>query len=155
MTRIKRQRTAGKLILQIALALFFIASGIITLQLDSGFFGRLEAGLRNNEVAYAINSLIRNTNVADILIIAFGVIEFLVGIFLAIQLFVDVGVRFTQVLMAIIVIVWLLVIILVDIMGRSGIMGGHIFDDMGSMLSYFKQLSAHLLVLGSVIVVQD
>lgn len=142
-------------ILQLGLALFFIASGIITLQLDSGFFGKIEAGLRNNEVAYAVNSLISNGSAADAVIIALGIIELLAGVFLLLQLFVNTGIRLTRVLMLVIIVVWIAVVILVDIMGKSGILGGNVFSSLSSLLAYFKQLSAHLLVLGSVVVVKD
>jgi hypothetical protein len=79
----------------------------------------------------------------------------LAGIFLALRLFVNTGVRLTQVLMLVITVVWIAVIILVDIAGKSGLLGGNVFGSLSSLLSYFWQLSAHLLVLGSVIVVKN
>ena len=80
----------GLVLIQIALGLFFIASGIMTLQLEGGFLGRIQAGFGGNEVATAVYSIL-NGNVANIVIIAIGVCELLAGIFLILRFFMGVG----------------------------------------------------------------
>ncbi len=155
MSSVKNHRTLGMVILQLALGLFFIVTGLITLQLDSGFFGQIKASFMGNEVASAISHLVSNKSVANILIIVFGIIEFLAGIFLLIHLFVATGTNFTEALMIIIMIVWLIVIIIVDVLGHNGLLGGHVFGNIRSVMTFLKQLSAHLLVLGAVMTVKN
>ncbi|NIR62698.1 MAG: hypothetical protein GWN00_03655, partial [Aliifodinibius sp.] len=55
---VSNRSTAG-LVLRIALALFLIASGIMTLQLESGIIGRVQAGLSGNEIATAVHSFLK------------------------------------------------------------------------------------------------
>ena len=141
----------GVVLVQIALGLFFIASGILTLQLDSGFLGRLQAGFCGNEVATAVYSIL-NGNVATIVIIAIGICEVLAGIFLILRFFMAVG-KLADIVLIIIMIVWIAVIILVDILGNGGLLKGAL-NNFGSIISFLKVLSAHLLVLGGILIVK-
>lgn len=141
----------GVVLVQIALGLFFIASGILTLQLDSGFLGRLQAGFGGNEVATAVYSIL-NGNVATIVIIAIGICEVLAGIFLILRFFMAVG-KLADIVLIIIMIVWIAVIILVDILGNGGLLKGAL-NSFGSIISFLKVLSAHLLVLGGILIVK-
>ena len=141
----------GVVLIQIALGLFFIASGILTLQLDSGFLGRLQAGFGGNEVATAVYSIL-NGNVANIVIIAIGICEVLAGIFLILRFFMGVG-KLADIVLIIIMIVWIAVIILVDILGNGGFLKGAL-NSFGSIISFLKVLSAHLLVLGGILIVK-
>ena len=141
----------GVVLVQIALGLFFIASGILTLQLDSGFLGRLQAGFGGNEVATAVYSIL-NGNVATIVIIAIGICEVLAGIFLILRFFMAVG-KLADIVLIIIMIVWIAVIIIVDILGNGGLLKGAL-NSFGSIISFLKVLSAHLLVLGGILIVK-
>ena len=141
----------GVVLLQIALGLFFIASGILTLQLDSGFLGRLQAGFGGNEVATAVYSIL-NGDVANIVIIAIGICEVLAGIFLILRFFMGVG-KLADIVLIIIMVVWIAVIILVDILGNGGLLKGAL-NSFGSIISFLKVFSAHLLVLGGILIVK-
>ena len=141
----------GVVLVQIALGLFFIASGILTLQLDSGFLGRLQAGFGGNEVATAVYSIL-NGNVVTIVIIAIGICEVLAGIFLILRFFMGVG-KLADIVLIIIMIVWIAVIILVDILGNGGLLKGAL-NSFGSIISFLKVFSAHLLVLGGILIVK-
>ena len=141
----------GVVLVQIALGLFFIASGILTLQLDSGFLGRFQAGLGGNEVATAVYSIL-NGDVANIVIIAVGVCELLAGIFLILRFFMGVG-KLADIVLIIIMIVWIAVFVLVDILGNGGLLKGAL-NSFGSIISFLKVFSAHLLVLGGILIVK-
>ena len=53
------KRTLGGIVLQLALSLFLIVSGIVTLQLDGGFFGKIQAGVNGNELASAVYGFLK------------------------------------------------------------------------------------------------
>lgn len=141
----------GLVLVQIALGLFFIASGIMTLQLEGGFLGRIQAGFGGNEVATAVHSIVKG-DVANIVIIAIGVCELLAGIFLILRFFTGVG-KLADVVLIIIMIVWIVVIVLTDILGRGGLLKGAL-DSFGSVITFLKVISSHLLVLGGILIVK-
>lgn len=138
----------SNVILRIALACFLIATGILTLQLDSGWFGKIQAGFGGNEIANAVHSLVKG-DFASILIILLGILELAAGVFLIVGFFINVG-SFNRVALFAIMILWIVVIVLVDILGDGGLLGGA-FKNLGSFLSFLKVLSAHLLVLGAIL----
>ncbi len=140
--------TLSALVLRVALACFLIVSGILTLQLDSGFFGKLQAGFAGNEVANAIHSILKG-DLASLIIVMIGVLQLLSGIFLIAGFFVD-ATKFNSFALLVILILWLVVIFLVDIVGKGGLLGGA-FKSMNAFLSFLKVLSAHLLVLGAIL----
>lgn len=142
------KQSISSLVLRIALACFLIATGILTLQLDSGFFGKLQAGFAGNELATAVHSLFKG-DMANMLIVLLGILELVAGIFLIVGLFVTVG-HFNKIALVAILILWVAVIILVDILGKGGLMDGA-FKNLGTFLSFLKVLSAHLLVLGAIL----
>ncbi len=141
----------GLVLIQIALGLFFIASGIMTLQLEGGFLGRIQAGFGGNEVATAVYSIL-NGNVANIVIIAIGVCELLAGIFLILRFFIGVG-KLADVVLIVIMVVWIVVIVLTDILGNGGLLKGAL-SSFGSIISFLKVISSHLLVLGGILLVK-
>lgn len=132
-------RSIGFIVLWIALGLFFAVSGIWTLQ-----------GGKGDEATVAITKLFSG-DVRNIVRIAFGIIELLAGIFLLLRLFVPVSTTVDTLLMVIIAIVWIVAIVLIDFLGDSGILHNGAHD----ILSWLKQLSWHLLVLGSVLLVRN
>ena len=79
-----KKRTVGTLVLQIALGLLFIVSGIWTLQNGKG-----------DEIASAIHSVF-NKDLAQILCIVFGIIEIVAGVFLLLRLFVFLNTSWTH-----------------------------------------------------------
>lgn len=139
-------------VLRIALACFLIVAGILTLQLDSGFLGKLQAGFAGNEIASAIHSLTKG-NLANILIILMGLLQLCSGIFLILGFFMNVG-SFNKVALTLILIMWLVVIFLVDIISKGGLINGA-FRNLNSFLAFLKVLSAHLLVLGAILSVKE
>ncbi|MGI5173797.1 hypothetical protein H0R92_09370 [Treponema sp. OMZ 840] len=144
------KKTLSGVVLQLALALFLLVSGLLTLQLDGGFFGKLQAGVSGNELAAAVYSFLKGSP-ATIVIMALGICELIAGIFLLANFFVDTG-KITNLFIFIIIIVWLIVIALIDVMGSGGILGGA-FSSASAFLSFLKSLSAHLLVLGALFTV--
>ena len=147
----RRSIGLGVVLVQVALGLFFIASGILTLQLDSGFLGRLQAGFGGNEVATAVYSILKG-DVANIVIIAVGVCELLAGIFLILRFFMGVGLL-ADIVLIVIMVVWVAVIVLTDILGSGGLLKGAL-DSFGSIVSFLKVFAAHLLVLGGILIVK-
>ena len=144
------KKSLGGMLLQIALGLFLLATGIMTLQLD-GTFGSFQASLGGNEVANVIYDLL-DGNLAKIAVIIIGICELLAGVFLLISLFTTVG-KLADVVLFIIMVMWIIVIVLVDILGSRGILG-NAFKSFSSIISYMKTLSGHLLVLGAILIVK-
>ena len=140
------KKTLSGVILQLALSLFLIVSGILTLQLDGSFFGKLQTGIGTNELASAVRSFL-NGDPASTVIIALGVCELIAGIFLLANFFTDTG-KITNVFVFIIIIVWLVVIAFIDVMGEGGILNGA-FASAHACFRFLKNFSAHLLVLGA------
>jgi len=127
------KKAIGFVLLQIALGLFLIVSGLFTIQLDGGFLGKVQAGFSGNEVANAVRSFLKG-DVANIVIFILGICELLAGIFLLISFFVNVG-KIEDTILLIIMIVWILVIVLVDIIGNGGLLNGAL-KSFSSILSF-------------------
>ncbi len=144
------KKSGSTIVLQLAVALFLLASGILTVQLDSGIMGQLQAGFSGNEIATAVYSLIDGES-ASIIIIFLGVCELIAGVFLLLNFFINTG-KITNLFVCIIMIVWVIVIVLVDILGRGGLVDGA-FESMNAFLAFLKSFSLHLLVLGALLVV--
>ncbi len=134
-----------------ALAIFLIVAGIMTLQLDKGFMGKLQAGFGGNEIASAVQHIFKGDlkNLASPVLILMGILEVAAGAFLLVSFFVDVG-NINRLILIIILIMWIVVIVLVDILGKGGLLDGA-FKNTASFLSFLKILSAHLLVLGAIL----
>ena len=73
------QKNFGVILLQIALALFLVVSGIAVLQGGNG-----------GDVGVAVNSIIKG-DIARIVVYAIGVCELLAGVFLIIRFFMPTG----------------------------------------------------------------
>ncbi|MCQ2595782.1 MAG: hypothetical protein MJ196_11030 [Treponemataceae bacterium] len=142
------KKSLGTLVLQIALGLFLLTFGILTLQLDSGFFGKLSALVTGNEVAIAVNSFIKG-DAATIVIILLGVCELVAGVGLLLDLFVSMG-KLANIFNLIVLVAWIAVIIVIDIMGPGGLAKGA-FKSLETFLWFLKSLSSHLLVLGALL----
>ncbi|MBR6216223.1 MAG: hypothetical protein IKQ84_07425 [Spirochaetaceae bacterium] len=148
----KNKSSLGMLILQIALGCFLLAFGILTLQLDKGILGKLQAGVTGNEVAIAVNQILKG-DVANIVIIILGICEIISGAGLLISLFTSLG-KIASLFNLIVLIAWIVVIVVIDIMGPVGLLNGA-FKNMWTFLFFLKTLALHMLVLGAILTVKS
>ena len=144
------KNSLGILVLQIAMSIFLIVSGILTLQLDSGLVGRFQSAFSGNEVANAVYSIF-DGDAATAVIVILGICEVIAGAFIFISIFFNIG-KITNVFVAIILVVWVVIIVLVDIMGTGGLLKGA-FKNTATCLAFFKSFAAHLMVLGAMLTV--
>ena len=128
----KGSRSIGHLLLQIALGVFFVVTGIWTLQNGSG-----------NEIATAINKLFSG-DMQKMMRLLFGIIEVLAGAFLLLRMFVSFSSSIDTLLMVVVMIAWLVSIVLLDVLNGFDV-----------SLSWFHKVAYHLMVLGGIIVVKD
>lgn len=135
----KNERTAGTLVLQIALGLLFVVGGIWTLQNGNG-----------DEISRAIRHIF-NSDVSKVLCIVFGIIEIVAGVFLILRLFANIATNLDSLLMIIIMICWIVCIILIDFISDSGII-----NNLNSgFLPWTYRFAGHLLVLGAILKVKN
>lgn len=135
----KNTRTVGTIILQIALGLLFVVSGIWTLQ-----------GGKGDEIASAIYSIFKG-DVAHVCCIIFGIIEIIAGVFCLLRLFVFINTNLDTLLIYIIMICWIVAIVMIDFVGNNGL-----FNNLNSgFLAFLNRFARHLLVLGAIIKVKD
>ncbi len=146
----KSKRVISPILIQLAVALFLIVSGILTVQLDGGFLGRLQAGFSGNEVAIAVHSLF-DGDFANFIVIVLGLCEIIAGVFLFLNFFINTG-KITNLFVFIIIIVWVVIVVLVDVFGGGGLLDGA-FESLNTFLAFLKSLSSHLLVLGALLLV--
>ena len=128
------KKTLGGIVLQLALALFLIVSGILTLQLNGSFWGKLQVGISGNEVVSAVRSLLKG-DPANVVIIVLGVCELIAGIFLLANFFVETG-KISNTFIFVIIIMWLIIVALTDVMGQGGLLHGA-FSSVGACLSRY------------------
>ncbi len=159
---VSKKKTVGVIILQLALALFLVFSGIKALQVTytsdaslgqkiNAFINRSAAGYTGNELVSAVDQLVESKEAATIIIVILAVCELIAGAFLAINFFVDTG-KFTEIILLIIMVLWVVILILVDIIGSGGLVNGA-FEDLGAFLAFSRSISSHLLVLGAILIV--
>lgn len=125
----------GRLLLQIGLGLMLAIAGIWALQ------GGGDA---------AANSLrhIFDGDVEKVMVIIFGIIELLAGIFLVIELFI--GDRFGslgKILELVVIIVWVIAIVLMDFLG------GNLLEP--NFLSWLYTLAIHCAILGGLLYIHS
>lgn len=131
------KRSIGRMVLQIALGLFFVVGGVWTLQ-----------GQGTNEIAKAVHSVFKG-DAASIVSIVFGVIEVIAGAFLILRLFINIASTLDRTLMFIILIAWIVAIALLDVLGGNLLGGG----STAGLMAWLYALSSHLLVLGAILCV--
>ena len=136
---VRSSRTFGNVLLQIALGLMFIVSGIWILM-----------GYASDEIVVAINSVFKG-DVAKILRYTFAVIELIVGVFLLLRIFLTLNTKLDSVLMVIIMICWIIAIVMIDFLGSRGIL--HCFNS--NFLGFLYRFGSHLLILGAIINVRS
>jgi len=120
----------GSILLNIAVALYLFANGVLGLTNRSGEFETM------------IRTIFGRGDLSGILIIVLSVIAIGAGIFLLLELF-NISIKITDLIIFIFVIVWAVFIVIVDIINplRNGI----------TFLPYLVQLASHLLVFGTLI----
>lgn len=144
----KTHLSLGRLILQLALGLFLAISGIWVL----AGFGNWSWVSGGDAGAAAIKSIIQNRTLENILVISYGVVELIAGIFLILSLFIgDVFGAFGNVLHIIIMIVWIVAIVLIDFLSSSN--GISLLRN--SFLKWLYQVATHLIILGALIYLKD
>ena len=136
---VKNGKTFGSLILQIALGLLFLISGIWTIQSGNG-----------GEIAGAIRSIF-DGDLEKILVIVFAVIEIITGVFLLLRLFLVIGTNLDKLLMLIIMICWIVCIVMTDFIGSNGLLS----NLNSNFLNFLNRFANHLLILGAIIKVSE
>ena len=136
------KRSIGLIIVQIAVALYLLVSGVTGLLNSS-------AGDLAGVVGF-LNDLFKNPSMVTLLVIVLSISEIIAGFFLLMELFTT-DLRVTDMILFIFIILWIANVILVDFI--APISGGTIFKSVDSVLRYVSVLSSHLMVLGALIMV--
>lgn len=136
------KRSIGMTILQVAVALYLLVSGITGL-------------LRSNAgdlapVVNFLNDFLKSSTITTIMVIVISVCEIIAGFFLLSELFTT-DLRLTDMIIFVFIILWVANIVLVDFLGAFT--EGSIFRNVNSALKYLSTLSSHLMVLGALITV--
>ncbi|MCI7080902.1 hypothetical protein, partial [Treponema porcinum] len=104
--------TIGRLLLQLALGAMLAVAGIWSFQ------------GHGDDAVGAIRAVF-DGNVENVLVVVFGVIELLAGIFLILELFMgDQFGKLDNILMLIVMIVWIVAIVLMDFLAKGGLLNG-------------------------------
>lgn len=136
----KSGASVGRLILQLALGAMLAVAGIWAFSKNSG-----------DDAVGAIRSIF-DGNVENILVVVFGVIELLAGVFLILELFMgDQFGKLDNILMLIVMIVWIVAIVLMDFVGNGGLFNG----GTDNFLKWLYTFAGHLIVLGAMITLND
>lgn len=136
------KRSIGLVILQIAVALYLLVSGVTGLLNSSA--GDLAA------VFGFLNEFFKNASISTILVIVLSVSEIIAGFFLIMELFTT-DLRVTDMILFIFIVLWVANIVLVDFL--YPISNGVSFRSVSGILSYMSILSSHLMVLGAIVIV--
>jgi hypothetical protein len=136
------KRGIGLIILQIAVALFLLVSGV------TGILNSSAGDL--SPVVTFLKGLFNSPSIATMIIIVLSVCEIIAGFFLITELFTT-DLRITDMILFVFIVLWIANIVLVDFIGP--ISGGTTFRSVGSLLAYLNALSSHLMVLGALILV--
>jgi hypothetical protein len=136
------KRSIGIIVLQIAVALFLLVSGISGLLKSSA--GDLAPVIEFLKTAFT------NASVATMIVIVLSVCEIVAGCFLLGELLTT-DLRITDIILVVIIVLWIANIALVDFI--TPISGGHAFRSLSGILKYLSTLSSHLMVLGALILV--
>mgnify|MGYP003523944306 FL=1 len=132
--------TIGRLLLQLALGAMLAVAGIWSFQ-------------RHGDDAVGAIRAVLDGNVENDLVVVFGVIELLAGIFLILELFMgDQFGKLDNILMLIVMIVWIVAIVLMDFLAKGGLLNGF---NAKNFLEWLYTFAAHLIILGAMITVND
>lgn len=159
----KSSKSIGSVIVTFALAIMLIVMGAQAFTSagngKSGFGGRLTSGFNatfnGDEVTQSVHYLLKNNKNHDLVVavvIIVGILELAAGVFVLLNFFLPVGMKkIKNIFMWIVFAIWCCVLVLVDILGANGI-AGDAFKNGTHALAWIKSLSAHLLILGAILV---
>lgn len=133
------RKSISSLILQIALGLLFLVSGIWSLQSGNG-----------DEIAGAIRSIF-DGDIEKVLVVVFAIIEIITGVFLLLRIFVFLGTNLDKLFMLIIMICWIVCIVMTDFIGSNGLLN----NLNSNFLNFLNRFANHLLILGAIIKVSE
>lgn len=136
------KRGIGLTVLQIAVAIYLLVSGVTGLL-------RSSAGDLAPVVSF-LNDFLKNPTVVTILVIVISICEIVAGFFLIAELFTT-DLRVTDIIIFAFVILWVANIVLIDFL--TTLTEGSVFKSAGNLLHYLSTLSSHLMVLGALITV--
>lgn len=129
--------------------LSIIANVSVSLMLAVGGIWALQGG--GDFGCRAIKSIFSG-DLAKILVLVFGGIELLSGIFILLQLFIGdrIG-TFSKILKLIVVIVWIAAIVVSDFFGGKGLFNGGV----SNFLSWLYTLATHLIILVALLITRS
>ncbi|AEF81092.1 hypothetical protein [Leadbettera azotonutricia] len=125
-------KSIGVFVLNIATALYLLATGII------GLAGRSWKNIAGGEIRQAVEGIFKRGNLREILIVVLAIAAIAAAAFILLRLF-GIEVAITELLLIILMIVWLVFIILIDIIP--------LFDGK-NFVDFLRSIGAHLMVLG-------
>jgi hypothetical protein len=126
----------GVLVLNIAVALYLFANGILGISKQNLF------GQRGGEFGKMIQTIFGRGDLSDMLTIVISICAIAAGVFLLLALF-NINIRITDLILFIFVIIWVVFIVIVDII--------HPLQNRVEFLPYLVQLSSHLMVFGALV----
>jgi hypothetical protein len=129
----------GNLILNISVALYLFANGVLGITTKSS-----KVFERKDEFGRMLQTIFGKGDLTDVIIIALSVCAIAAGVFLLLALF-KVEIKITDLILFIFVIVWVAFIVIADIIAPMQ------SKSKLDFLPYLVQLSAHLMVLGGLI----
>ena len=134
------KRSIGLTILQIAVALYLLVSGVTGLL-------RSNAGDLAPVVVF-LNDFFKSSTIVTIVVIVLSVCEIIAGFFLLAELF-TADLRVTDIILFVFIVLWVANILLVDFLGTLS--EGTAFKNVNSVLAYLSTLSSPLMVWGALI----
>jgi hypothetical protein len=129
----------GNLVLNIAVALYLFANGILGISIKSS-----KIVDRKDEFGKMLQTILGKGDFTDILIVVLSVCAIAAGVFLLLALF-RVEIKITDLILFIFVIVWAVFIVIADIIAPMQ------SKEKLTFLDYIVKLSAHLMVLGGLV----
>jgi len=124
-------KSLGLLILQISVALYLFATGILGVSGKTWF--------KEGEIRRAVTAIFSG-NIAEILIVIIAICAIAAGILLIIDLF-GIEIEITELVLFILMIVWVVFIVLIDVIQP-------VQKGVSNVVDYLRQLGSHLMVLG-------
>ncbi len=106
---------------------------------------------KQGRIAKAIRSIF-DGSIENALCIVMAVIEIILGVFLLLRLFINLGTSLDSVLMLIVMIIWVVFMVLVDALGNNGVLG--VIKHGKDVLDFLYTFASHLIILGAIIKVR-
>lgn len=141
-----KTKSFGITTLQFALAVFLLVCGIA---------GIIRDNVAENLIAeqfFRFSGMGREIN--EVISFAISTVEVICGVVLILEKFINKAL-FSAVSMILITIIWLFIIVVVDILGEKGLVGGDVFKSIENTLGFLRMFATHLLVFGSIFVVMS